>query len=116
MAYQPLTATDFAQAFPGSHKVSVPGGQGVRVPMREIALTDGTSVVVYDTSGPHDVDVDRGVPPVRAEWIRARGDVVESGTDRNRTVLRARPGAAVTQLHYARRREVTPEMEFIAVR
>jgi phosphomethylpyrimidine synthase len=116
MAYQPLTEADFAQAFPGSRKVLLPGELGVRVPMREIALTDGTRVVVYDTSGPHDVDVERGLPPLRADWIQGRGDVVESMPGRGRAVRRASAGAAVTQLHYARRGETTPEMEFIAVR
>ena len=114
--YSPLTAADFASAFPGSRRVHVPGAGGVRVPMREIALSDGESLRVYDTSGPRDVDVHVGLPPVRRAWIARRGDVDETGRGTRRPILRARPGRAVTQLHYARRGEITPEMEFIAVR
>jgi phosphomethylpyrimidine synthase len=115
--YVPLTDTDFANAFPGSRRVHVDGGQGVRVPMREIALSGGQPPLrVYDTSGPRIADVREGVPALRAEWIRRRGDVVDTRQGGARPVLRAAPGRIVTQLHYARRGEVTPEMEFIAVR
>jgi phosphomethylpyrimidine synthase len=113
----------------------------IRVPMREIALTDGTHHVVYDTSGPYSdphaaTDIRRGLTPLRADWIAARGDTVElpqatSLYRRGREAMpqldgvrfplrapvrRAKPGANVTQMHYARRGEVTPEMEFVAVR
>jgi phosphomethylpyrimidine synthase len=115
--YVPLTDTDFANAFPGSRRVYVDGGQGVRVPMREIALSGAEpSLRVYDTSGPRIADVREGAPAVRAEWIRRRGDVVDARQAGTRPILRAAPGRIVTQLHYARRGEVTPEMEFIAVR
>ncbi len=78
---------------PNSTRVYVEGAQpGVKVPFREIALNptrsmDGTLVPnepvrVYDTSGPwgdpdFDGDVEKGLPALRAEWIRARGDVSE---------------------------------------
>jgi phosphomethylpyrimidine synthase len=115
--YVPLTDTDFANAFPGSRRVYVDGGQGVRVPMREIALSGGQPPLrVYDTSGPRIADVREGAPALRAEWIRGRGDVVDTRQNGARPILRAAPGRIVTQLHYARRGEVTPEMEFIAVR
>jgi phosphomethylpyrimidine synthase len=115
--YVPLTDTDFANAFPGSRRVHVDGGQGVRVPMREIALSGGQPPLrVYDTSGPRIADVREGAPALRAEWIRRRGDVVDTHQSGARPILRAAPGRIVTQLHYARRGEVTPEMEFIAVR
>jgi phosphomethylpyrimidine synthase len=96
---------------------------------------------IYDTSGPYTdtavaTDVRRGLPPLRRDWILGRGDVVElpavsSEHGRRRAAdprldglrfahprrpLRARPGANVTQMHYARRGLVTPEMEFIAIR
>jgi phosphomethylpyrimidine synthase len=91
-------------------------------------------------------DVEQGLPPLRTKWIRARGDVEEYegrvvrpiddgflsekhaasanrknglvGRDRRarRKPLRAAPGHAVTQLWYARRGIITPEMEFIAIR
>jgi phosphomethylpyrimidine synthase len=84
--------------------------------MREIALSTGDALQVYDTSGPGVADVHVGLPGLRLRSIEARGDVeaVRAGT--RRPVLRARPGRAVTQLHYARRGEVTPEMAFIATR
>jgi len=114
--YEPLTEVDFERAFPNSRKVFEMGPRGVRVPMRQIALTDGSSVRVYDTSGPQGVDVHVGLPAVRESWIETRGDteVVARGTRRG--VRRARAGRAATQLEYARQGTVTPEMEFIALR
>ena len=97
----PSIASRFAAAFPGSRKVYVDGAR-VRVPMREITLSGGEPPLrVYDTSGPHEVDVRAGLPPLRGPWVAAR---------------RGRPSRAVTQMHYARRGEVTPEMEFVALR
>jgi phosphomethylpyrimidine synthase len=123
---QPPAAGDYGDAFPASRKVYAEGRHGVRVPMREIVLGGGEPALrVYDTSGPPGGDVRRGLPPLRAEWIRARGDVVE--TERTyrpqpvempeslgRPTLRGT--GCVTQMHYARRGEVTPEMEFVALR
>ena len=103
------------------------------------------AIVVYDTSGPYTdpaagIDIKRGLLPLRAAWIAERGDTVEldgptsaygrerladpqlSGMrfDLHRLPRRARRGANlsgnVTQMHYARRGIVTPEMEFIAIR
>jgi len=112
--YQPLTEADFDSAFPGSRKVYVEGPQGVRVPMREIGLSAGEPAVrVYDASGPRGFDAHVGLPALRREWILSRGDVEETGQGRT---LRARAGKAVSQLHYARRGDITPEMEFIALR
>jgi phosphomethylpyrimidine synthase len=113
-----------------SRRVYVDGSRtDLRVPFREVsqAATHGTrgdvanpALRLYDTSGPHgDPDVtiapEIGLPPMRAPWIVERGDV-EATTATGRTALRARPGAAVTQLHYARRGVITPEMEYIAIR
>jgi phosphomethylpyrimidine synthase len=112
-SYQPLTDADFDTAFPNSRKVYVDGPQGVRVPMREVQVADGADAVgLYDTSGPRGFSAETGLPALRAPWIRGRGDVEETGARR----LRARTGRPVTQLHYARRGDVTPEMEFIAIR
>jgi phosphomethylpyrimidine synthase len=123
-------AGDFASAFPNSSKVYVDGSRGVRVPMREIVLSGGEPPLrVYDTSGPQGHDVREGLPPLRRAWIDARGGCVEVKRSRAgggtvemppalattmRTCLRGT--GAVTQLHYARRGIVTPEMEFIALR
>ncbi|HEV2879313.1 MAG TPA: phosphomethylpyrimidine synthase ThiC, partial [Candidatus Eremiobacteraceae bacterium] len=134
-----LTVTPHAKAT--SHKVYLDGSHGIRVPMRQIHLTDGTDFRVYDTSGVHtdpgiEVDVRQGLPPLRAGWIAGRNDTEEltqttslyrRGRDadprladvrfgHSRAPLRAKPGRNVTQLHYARRGDITPEMEFIALR
>jgi phosphomethylpyrimidine synthase len=130
--FTPLPAAEFNSAFPNSRKVYVDGPRGVRVPMREIALSgDEPPLRVYDSSGPQGLDVRGGLPQIRREWIIARGDVVEEprllaevgSVDRpmppalaERTRTRLRGTASVTQLHYARRGIVTPEMEFIAIR
>ena len=104
-ASTPSVESRFAAAFPGSRKVHVGGGR-VRVPMREITLSGGEPPLrVYDTSGPHGADVRTGLPPLRGPWIAARGDAPP-----------AAPARPVTQLHYARKGEVTPEMEFVALR
>ena len=127
----PSSRESYGEAFPASARVFVPGPGGVGVPMREIALSGGEPPLrVYDTSGPRDGDVRDGLPLLRDGWIRAR-DVRVTG--RAATVepgkkddpLELPPGLArttrrgngpVTQMHYARRGEVTPEMEFVAVR
>jgi phosphomethylpyrimidine synthase len=113
----------------------------IRVPMREIGLTDGTTHAVYDTSGPYTnpqphTDLRGGLPPLREAWIRARADTVELPAPTSlyrrgreamaeldairftnrRSPRRALPGANVTQMHYARRGTITPEMEFVAIR
>ena len=98
--------SEFATAFPNSQKIFVDGPQGVRVPMREIALSKGeASIRLYDTSGPQGHDVKNGLPKLREPWVNAR----LKGS-------RSSEGRCVTQLHYARKGEITPEMEFIALR
>ena len=94
----PLLVSDFTSAFPNSRKVYVEG-RGVRVPMREIALTNGESLRVYDTSGPQGHDARAGLPALREPWVAGR-----------------RGTSAVTQLHFARQGIVTEEMEFVAIR
>ncbi|HVL32787.1 MAG TPA: phosphomethylpyrimidine synthase ThiC [Actinomycetota bacterium] len=126
---------------PGARKVYVTGSRpDLRVPMREIVQSptpgargdeENPPIRLYDTSGFHgdpavEVDVRTGLPPIRAHWIDERGDVEPydgislaidvPGFTNRRTPLRARGGAAVTQMAYARRGLVTPEMEFIAIR
>jgi phosphomethylpyrimidine synthase len=116
-AYTPLTAADFDAAFPASRRVFVEGDRGVRVPMREIVVSGGEAPLrVYDTSGPRAVDPAAGLPLLRSPWIEGRQDTDAIPRDSRREIRRARSGHAVTQLHYARRGEVTPEMAFIATR
>jgi phosphomethylpyrimidine synthase len=117
------SASSFSEAFPNSTKVYLEGPEGVRVPVREIALSGGEPPLqVYDTSGPEGGDVRRGLPPLRRPWILARG-VEETGPGDESELIpatlrrpRLRGRGNVTQLHYARRGEVTPEMEFVALR
>ncbi len=140
------------QPFPAAEKVFVEGSlPGVRVPLRRISLQDtrdfngkliaNEPVVVYDTSGPYtdpkaEVDVTRGLAPLRRDWILSRGDVEELDRpssyyrqlrDRDieleairfqgaRKPLRAKAGKNVSQMHYAKQGIITPEMEFIAIR
>src|SRR6187401_764153 len=114
--YAPLTDADFEEAFPSSRRVLVEGPGGICVPVREIALGGGEpSLQVYDTSGPRVADLEKGLPALREAWIRDRGDV-EERTAGGRTVRRATSGQAPTQLGYARKGDVTPEMEFVAIR
>jgi phosphomethylpyrimidine synthase len=128
---------------PASRKIYVTGSRfDLRVPMREVCLHGGEPPLrLYDTGGPWTdpeahPDIKQGLPPLRLPWIHGRADVEElpgpTSTYRRqrdddpalggvrfasvRRPLRARPGRVVTQMHYARRGEVTPEMEFIAVR
>jgi phosphomethylpyrimidine synthase len=105
---------------------------GVRVPFREVDVDDPATPAVrlYDTSGPYtdhdaDIDVRRGLPALRAAWIAERDDteVIDAAAPPDgkasalaRQPRRAKGGRAVTQLHYARKGIVTPEMEFVAIR
>src|SRR5947209_17405291 len=61
---------------PQRRKVYVDGPRRVRVPFNQIDLTDGSSVRLYDTSGPGSVP-EEGLAPLRRDWIGARGDVEE---------------------------------------
>ncbi|QDX94795.1 phosphomethylpyrimidine synthase ThiC [Brevibacillus laterosporus] len=104
-------------------------------------VTPNLSLLVYDTSGPYTdaalhekLDVTKGLPPLRSAWIIERNDTESYGYCKNpppteintkplpvqsfekRQPLRARLGQRVTQLHYARKGIITPEMEFAAIR
>ncbi|KWT72914.1 Thiamin biosynthesis protein ThiC [Comamonas testosteroni] len=138
------------QPFPASTKSYLSGAlhPQLRVPVRDIALTNGEQVSVYDTSGPYtdpavQIDVRQGLPGVRSAWIEARGDseyyvgrqrvALDDGGKRGeedarvaqlraeaaalqRQPRRAKSGQNVTQMHYARRGIITPEMEYVALR
>ena len=138
---QLLTLT--REPFPGSTKTYLEGSRpDLRVPVRDIALTNGAQASLYDTSGPYtdpqaQIDVRRGLPALRAAWIEERGDTEtltdltsEFGRARatdaeldelrfpglHRKPLRAKAGANVSQMHYARKGIITPEMEYVAIR
>ena len=136
---------------PQSRKVYVTGSRpDLRVPMREISQSDtptamggeqNPSICVYDCSGPYTdpaarIDIRKGLPALRQQWIEERGDSEELPQlssaygrsretdpalaamrfDLKRKPRRAKAGMNVSQMHYARRGIVTPEMEFIAIR
>ncbi len=144
-------SAEVRRPFPRSKRIYVEGSRpDLRVPMREVALSDSPAshggtpnppFPLYDTSGPYTdpnarIDLRRGLPSVRGAWIDERGDTEQlpgltSAFGRERASdgaldhlrfehvhapRRAKAGRCVTQLHYARRGEVTPEMEFIAIR
>ncbi|MEX8194613.1 phosphomethylpyrimidine synthase ThiC [Comamonas guangdongensis] len=138
------------QPFPASTKSYLSGAihPELRVPVRDIALTNCEQVSVYDTSGPYTdpavaIDVRQGLPSVRGSWIEARGDseyypgrlrvALDDGGKRGeedarvaqlraeaaalqRQPRRAKSGGNVTQMHYAKRGIITPEMEYVALR
>ncbi|WP_310386871.1 phosphomethylpyrimidine synthase ThiC [Roseateles sp.] len=132
---------------PGSSKIYLHGERHpeLRVPMREIALSNGERVSVYDCSGPYTdvsaaIDVSHGLPATRTPWVAARCDtelyqgraiqllddglreqaqqtaLLQMSAGLRRQPRRAVAGANVTQMHYARRGLITPEMEYIAIR
>jgi len=101
------------EPLPASRKVHLSGQlYPIRVAQREIALTAPNGpVTVYDTSGPYtdpevEIDVQKGLPRLREGWV-------VSGEAGPRKVV---AGGVVTQLHYARKGVITPEMEYIAIR
>jgi phosphomethylpyrimidine synthase len=128
----------------GSRKIHV-GPLGVAMRAIDLEPSSGEAPLnVYDTSGPYtdpavQIDIAKGLAERRASWIRGRSDVEEVlqrevrpedngqlGPDRSggvdpfpnvrRNVLRAKPGMNVSQMHYARRGIITPEMEYVAIR
>ncbi len=117
----------------------------IRVPFREVAVHPSANeqpLTLYDTSGPYTdptakIDIEKGLSKVREPWVVSRGDVEivevprqvkpeDNGFARGdllapqfsalRRVYRAKAGVTVTQLEYARRGIVTPEMEYVAIR
>jgi len=144
------------QPLPASNKIYLTGSRpDIRVPMREIQLTptplmsrDGVASLeqnpalrVYDCSGVYtdpnvQIDIRKGLPSVREQWVIERGDteMLASETSRftqsrlhdaslehlrfdlKRKPRRAKAGMNVSQMHYARKGIITPEMEYIAIR
>ncbi len=141
--------------YSGSKKIYVPGTlHNIRVAMREIEVSPtktksfgveeiipNPSVTVYDTSGPYtdpeiSIDVTKGIPRLREQWIKDRNDVEELSSftseysnerlkdsklealrfEHIRKPYRAKEGSNVSQMHYAKKGIITPEMEYIAIR
>lgn len=131
---------------PGSEKIYIqsPNRDDVRVPMRQVNLTDGSNIALYDTSGPYtdinaEIDVHKGITSsVRKQWILQRDDTEQyagrdtkpqdNGLDDSskafqfynphlqREPRRAKAGKNVSQMHYARQGIITAEMEYVAIR
>jgi phosphomethylpyrimidine synthase len=142
-AFAPAVTTG---AIIGSRKVYAAGcaHPDLRVPFREVALhptANEPPLTIYDPSGPYTdpdaaIDINAGLPRAREAWVLARGDVEaiegrevkpeDNGNvsaekltppfPKQPRVLRAKGDACVTQLDYARRGLITPEMEFVAIR
>jgi len=138
--------------FPNSTKVFVPGTLfPIQVAMRQISLSPtklsngqveiNPPISIYDTSGPYtdgtqEIDIRKGLPRLRDQWILDREDVIQlegissqygqkrladTTLDEFRFAYShkpkvAAPGKNVTQLHYARKGIITPEMEYVAIR
>ena len=131
--------------FPASKKVYVQGSRSdIQVPFRQVSLTPTAGrfgqetnppINLYDTSGPYthdgaELDIRKGLPALRKDWILERNDVEEVSTPHfsanggdaqafpglERRPLKAKAGKTVTQYYYARQGIVTPEMEYIAIR
>jgi phosphomethylpyrimidine synthase len=144
-------AADVLRPLPGSRKEYVRGSRvDMQVPFRVVeqsptptqrGLEPNPPITLYDTSGPYTdpgarIDLERGLPALRAGWIAERADTEELAEPSSayarqrrhdsglagvrfpapRRPRRAVAGAAVTQMHYARRGIVTPEMEYVAIR
>ncbi len=154
--FKPIFTNDTHSSFyTGSKKVFVPGKlHNIKVAMREIQVSPtytksfgveeiipNAPVTVYDTSGPYTdptikIDITKGLPRLREEWIVNRNDVEQLSTfsaefsnerlendqlkdlrfEHIKMPYRAKTGCNVSQLHYARKGIITPEMEYIAIR
>ncbi len=140
----------FLRTFPNSKKIYVKSDkfEDVRVAMREVSLSQPSQLStfpIYDTSGVYSdqdvfdkIDLDKGLPKIRENWIKERLDVEEyqgreinpkdNSADKYRKqevpefikssnkVLKASHGKIPTQLAYARAGIITKEMEYVAIR
>lgn len=145
-------AIELKKGFPASKRVFKQGAdEDIRVPFREIELSDTVTeystqmnapLTVYDTAGVYheegyEVDVQKGIPKLRTDWIDARDDIeayegrkvqsIDNGfkkeghhkfveTPFNYQPKRAKEGKRITQMHYAKQGIITKEMKFVAVR
>ncbi len=138
---------------PGSQKIYKQGQifKDIKVPFRKITLSDTVDsqnkttpndpIELYDTSGPYTdpqqtLDINKGLPTLRRDWILNRGDVEELMSSSSmyrqereqdkklgslkfpnlKKPLRAKTNRNVSQMHYAKKGEITAEMEYIAIR
>ena len=130
--YEVTTST-----LPSSQKIYIEGKihSNINVAMREVHLDKNSAekpVCVYDTSGIYtdpnaDIDIRKGLPTLRTDWISDRKDIVtksqkleiknqELAFSKSSQIFKANVGGNVTQMHYAKKGIITPEMEYIAIR
>lgn len=112
-------------------KIFVENSDGLKVPFKEITLTNNDAPVrIYDTTGPENSDVLKGLPETRKPWILERGEYIEKKSsyrsnpktsdpelpmpNANRKIIEGKGN--VTQLYYARKGIITKEMKFVAIR
>lgn len=106
----------------------------MRVPIREVMLTNGETISLYDTSGAYTdhaakIDITKGAPEIRSNWIQTRNDTESYKSSLQqintadlptqqlqRSPKRSLQKKSISQLHYAKQGIITPEMEFIAIR
>ncbi len=114
-------------------------GKAVKVGLTEVILTPthnaethtctpNEPVRIYDTAGAwadpsFHFDTSKGLPLIRERWIEERGDTEAAAPSytsdtpfKNRPIRKAKPGARPTQMHYAKKGIITPEMEYVAIR
>ena len=120
---------------PDSEKIYIDGAiHPVKVGMRRVRLsktytlqgTEFSSFPLYDTSGPYSdpsakLDMGQGLPCTRDDWHKKRSDIEACpkgapSSMNGRNPVRAMKGKSVTQMHYARKGIITPEMEYVAIR
>jgi len=151
LAVSARLADEMREPFPHSTRIYETGSRAdIRVPMREVAQSNTPAtfgveknppIPIYDCSGPYtdpaaEIDLTRGLPALRADWIAERADTERLsdfssiyGRERHADnalahlrfpeppkPLRAKDGQNLSQMHYARQGIVTPEMEFVAIR
>ena len=136
MSQEPISSTlkECLSHFPTSEKIYLKGQRytELKVGMRKISLTNGDSIVVYDTSGNYTdskipIDIQKGLRPIRQSWIEGRNDtdtddgklskiMLPSEARFNHKGKRSKSVNSVTQLAYARRGIITQEMEYVAIR
>lgn len=122
-----------ARSFPNSKKIKVPSNFGIHenleIQMRNVSLSNGESLNIYDTSGEYtrnNVNISTGITRLREKWIEQRNDtfIEDKNLDysnlpeatRSHNIRRGTRQSSVTQMHYAKKGIITPEMEYIAVR
>jgi len=122
---------DSRKPFPASEKIYTTGRvhPEIRVPMRKVTLSPSPGsngqteanepIHLYDTSGPYTdpnvtINIQQGLPKTRAAWIQRQDDIEEISSKPG--VLKAKRGRNVSQMHYARKGIITPEMEYVAIR